>query len=134
MGLTALECAGASPLPKNGPQWHSIREGHIPPLPQKLTKDLLELIKYDNLFSLFVIELTGFGFVCRSMIHSDPTQRPSTAQILQHRALNPDCSKSKADLTRELKAEKLRNEMLVKQLKVSFFCLIFCIYRYSQIL
>lgn len=103
MGLTALECAGASPLPKNGPQWHSIREGHIPPLPQKLTKDLLELIK--------------------SMIHSDPTQRPSTAQILQHRALNPDCSKSKADLTRELKAEKLRNEMLVKQLKEAALCI-----------
>lgn len=72
-------------------------------------------------FHCFFIELTGFWFVCRSMIHSDPTQRPSTAQILQHRALNPDCSKSKADLTRELKAEKLRNEMLVKQLKVSFF-------------
>ncbi|ENN71650.1 hypothetical protein HUJ04_000937 [Dendroctonus ponderosae] len=103
MGLTALECAGAGPLPKNGPKWHAIREGQIPPLSQKLTKDLLELIK--------------------SMIHPNPTQRPKASQILQHGALNPDCSKSKADLTRELSAEKLRNEMLVKQLKLAAMCM-----------
>lgn len=103
LGLSALECAGASPLPKNGPQWHSLREGQIPPLPQKLTKDLLELIK--------------------SMIHPNPTERPSTVQLLQHRALNPECSKTKADLTRELTAEKMRNEMLVKQLKEAAICL-----------
>ncbi|XP_066144433.1 wee1-like protein kinase [Euwallacea fornicatus] len=103
LGLSALECAGAGPLPKNGPKWHVIREGQVPQLPQKLTKDLLELIK--------------------SMIHPDPMQRPSTLQILQHRSLNPDCSKSKADLTRELNAEKLRNEMLVKQLKEAALCI-----------
>ncbi|CAG9770161.1 unnamed protein product [Ceutorhynchus assimilis] len=103
VGLSALECAGSGPLPKNGPKWHEIRDGQIPPLPQKLTKDLLELIK--------------------SMIHPDPTKRPSTIQILQHRALNPECSKSKADLTRELNAEKLRNEMLVKQLKEAAICI-----------
>lgn len=60
----------------------------------------------------------------RSMIHPDPAQRPKVSQILQHGALNPDCSKSKADLTRELSAEKLRNEMLEKQLKVSYFWLV----------
>ncbi|KAL1500796.1 hypothetical protein ABEB36_006239 [Hypothenemus hampei] len=103
MGLSALECAGSGPLPKNGPQWHAIRRGHPPLLPQILTKDLMELIK--------------------SMIHPDPIKRPSTIQILQHRALNPDCTKSKADLTRELNAEKLRNEMLVKQLKEAAMCI-----------
>ncbi|XP_050316165.1 wee1-like protein kinase isoform X2 [Anthonomus grandis grandis] len=103
VGLTALECAGSGPLPKNGPSWHALREGQVPPLPQKLTKDLMELIK--------------------SMFHPDPTQRPSTVQILQHRALNPECSKSKADLTRELNAEKMRNEMLVKQLKEAAMCI-----------
>ncbi|XP_030757239.1 wee1-like protein kinase [Sitophilus oryzae] len=103
LGLSALECAGAGPLPKNGPEWHAIREGQIPPLPQKLTKDLLELI--------------------RSMIHPCPTERPSTIQLLQHRALNPDGSKTKADLTRELNAEKMRNEMLLKQLKEATICI-----------
>ncbi|XP_060534397.1 wee1-like protein kinase isoform X2 [Cylas formicarius] len=103
LGLSALECAGAGPLPKNGPEWHALRRGEIPKLPQKLTKDLLELIK--------------------SMIHPNPMERPSTVQLLQHRALNPDCSKTKAALTRELHAEKMRNEMLVKQLKEAALCI-----------
>ncbi|KAJ8929462.1 hypothetical protein NQ314_017842 [Rhamnusium bicolor] len=57
------------------------------------------------------------------MIHPDPTLRPSPTQILQNRALSPDSSKSKAELTRELHAEKLRNEMLVKQLKEAAICI-----------
>lgn len=103
LGLTALECAGMGPLPKNGEDWHKLRRGEIPPLPQKLTRDLLDLIK--------------------SMIHPNPTERPSTLQILQSRALSPDNSKSKAELSRELKAEKLRNEILVKQLKEAAICI-----------
>ncbi|XP_076256343.1 wee1 kinase isoform X2 [Rhynchophorus ferrugineus] len=103
LGLTALECAGTGPLPKNGPQWHSLRDGKIPQLPHKLSKDLFELIK--------------------SMIHPVASERPSTIQLLHHRALNPDGSKTKADLTRELNAEKMRNEMLVKQLKEATICI-----------
>lgn len=80
MGLTILESAGAGPLPKNGKEWHAIRRGEIPPLPQKLNRDFLELIKI--------------------MIHPDPTIRPTTTQILQNRALSPDSGKTKAELTR----------------------------------
>lgn len=103
LGLTALECAGAGPLPKNGEDWHKLRRGEMPPLPQKLSRDLMDLIK--------------------SMIHPDPTLRPSPTQIIQNRALSPDSSKSKAELTRELNAEKMRNEMLVKQLKEAAICI-----------
>ncbi|KAG5881722.1 hypothetical protein JTB14_037938 [Gonioctena quinquepunctata] len=103
LGVSALECAGVSPIPKNGEEWHELRRGVIPPLPQKLNRDLIELIKL--------------------MIHPDPTLRPSPTQILQNRALSPDSTKSKAELTRELHAEKLRNEMLVKQLKEAAICI-----------
>ncbi|KAJ8951157.1 hypothetical protein NQ318_021601 [Aromia moschata] len=103
LGLTAIECAGAGPLPKNGEGWHKLRSGEIPSLPQQLHRDLLDLIKL--------------------MIHPDPTLRPSSTQVLQNRALLPDSSKSKAELTRELNAEKLRNEMLVKQLKEAAICI-----------
>lgn len=80
LGLTILESAGAGPLPKNGDQWHAIRRGELPPLPQKVNRDLLELIKM--------------------MIHPDPTLRPTTTQVLQNRALSPDSGKTKAELTR----------------------------------
>ncbi|CAG9861060.1 unnamed protein product [Phyllotreta striolata] len=102
LGLTILEAAGAGPLPKNGEEWHALRRGELPALPQILSHDLIELIK--------------------AMIHPDPVLRPSTLQILQNRALSPDCYKSKAELTRELNAEKLRNEMLIKQLKEATIC------------
>ncbi|CAH0549126.1 unnamed protein product [Brassicogethes aeneus] len=103
LGLTALECAGSGPLPKNGDQWHALRRGELPPLPQLLTRDLLELIQ--------------------TMIRPDPAQRPAPVQILQSRALSPESGKSKAELTRELNAEKLRNELLIKQLKEATMCI-----------
>ncbi|CAG9830932.1 unnamed protein product [Diabrotica balteata] len=103
LGITALEAAGAGAIPKNGEKWHSLRRGELPQLPQKLRPDLLDLIK--------------------QMIHPDPMHRPSPIQILQNRALSPDSSKSKAELTRELNAEKLRNELLVKQLKEAAICI-----------
>lgn len=42
---------------------------------------------------------------------------------MQNRALSPESYKSKAELTRELNAEKLRNEMLMKQLKEATICI-----------
>lgn len=80
LGLTILESAGSGPLPKNGREWHAIRRGELPSLPQKLNRDFMDLIKM--------------------MIHPDPTLRPSTLQILQNRALSPDSGKTKAELTR----------------------------------
>nr|CAH7725305.1 unnamed protein product [Callosobruchus chinensis] len=103
LGVTVIECLGGGPLPKNGEAWHTLRRGEVPPLRQKVSRDLLELVKL--------------------MIHPEPTKRPSPAQILQNRALSPDLGKSKAELTRELNAEKMRNEMLVKQLQEAAICI-----------
>ncbi|XP_025832875.1 wee1-like protein kinase isoform X2 [Agrilus planipennis] len=103
LGLTVIEAAGSGPLPKNGEKWHKIRNGEIPPLPQLLNRDLLELV--------------------RSMIDPDPSVRPSALQILQHRSLCPVGNKSRAQLHRELNAEKLKNEILSKQLVEAAKCI-----------
>lgn len=103
LGLTVIECAGASPLPKNGDDWHKLRKGEVPPLGQNLSRDMLNLIT--------------------SMIHPNPTMRPTASQILYHPALCPVGKKTRAQLHRELNAEKLKNEILSKQLKEAAICI-----------
>ncbi|XP_011498986.1 PREDICTED: wee1-like protein kinase [Ceratosolen solmsi marchali] len=61
-GLTIYEAAGGGPLPKNGPEWHDIRNGNV----KKIThcsNELDELIKI--------------------MIHPDPEKRPSAANLVK---------------------------------------------------
>ncbi|XP_044260912.1 wee1-like protein kinase [Tribolium madens] len=103
LGLTVLECAGAGPLPKNGDDWHKLREGEVPKLSQNLSRDMTSLITL--------------------MIHPDPTMRPGASQILHHPALCPVGKKTRAQLHRELNAEKLKNEILAKQLKEAAICI-----------
>lgn len=43
-----LEAAGAGPLPKNGPQWHELREGKLPELPH-YCHDFRQLLTVSNL-------------------------------------------------------------------------------------
>lgn len=43
-GLTIYEAAGGGPLPKNGDEWHDIRNGNIKELPN-YSRDLIQLIK-----------------------------------------------------------------------------------------
>lgn len=45
------------------------------------------------------------------------------SQVLQHRALSPVGNKSKEQLHRELNAEKLKNEILSKQLLEAAKCI-----------
>lgn len=61
LGLTVIEAAGSGPLPKNGEDWHRLRAGEIPTLPQTLSRDLIDLLK--------------------SMIDPDPLIRPSAVQV-----------------------------------------------------
>jgi wee1-like protein kinase len=103
LGLTMIECASGGPLPKNGDAWHKLRNGEVPELPQSLSRDMLALIE--------------------SMIHSNPTMRPAASQILHHPALCPVGKKTRAQLHRELNAEKLKNEILSKQLKEAAICI-----------
>lgn len=95
LGLTIYEAGGGGPLPKNGPAWHDIRQGNLPDLPQ-CSRDLNDLLKL--------------------MIHPNPEMRPSAVSLIQHRVLCPIGKKTKAQLRRELNAEKLKNEILSKRL------------------
>ncbi|XP_012539238.1 wee1-like protein kinase 2 isoform X2 [Monomorium pharaonis] len=95
LGLTVYEAGGGGPLPKNGSEWHAIRQGKLADLPH-CTRDLNNLLKL--------------------MISYDPVTRPSVESLMQHRVLCPIGKKTKAQLRRELNAEKLKNEILSKRL------------------
>ncbi|XP_014210815.1 wee1-like protein kinase 1-A [Copidosoma floridanum] len=102
LGLTMYEAAGSGPLPKNGPEWHSIRHGN-----------LKELSQYSR----------EFNDLLKQMIHPKPEIRPSAVSLIQHRVLSPNGNKTKAQLRRELNAERLKNEILSKQLQEAAKCL-----------
>lgn len=44
LGITLYEAGGGGPLPKNDQEWHNLREGRIPDLPN-ISKDFNKLIK-----------------------------------------------------------------------------------------
>ncbi|XP_046744090.1 wee1-like protein kinase [Diprion similis] len=102
LGLTVYEAGGGGALPKNGPDWHEIRNGNLKELPH-YSRDLNELLKL--------------------MIHPKPEMRPSAVSLIQNRVLCPFGNKTKAQLRRELNAEKLKNEILMKQLQEAAKCL-----------
>ncbi|KAG7214028.1 hypothetical protein KM043_001397 [Ampulex compressa] len=102
LGLTVYEAGGGGPLPKNGPEWHDIRNGNLKEL-SHYSRDLNDLLKL--------------------MIHPNPEMRPSAICLIQHRVLCPFGNKTKAQLRRELNAEKLKNEILSKQLQEAAKCL-----------
>ena len=52
-GLTVYEAGGGGPLPKNGPEWHDIRNGNLKEL-SHYSRDLNELLKV-NSFSNSII-------------------------------------------------------------------------------
>nr|XP_003214763.1 PREDICTED: LOW QUALITY PROTEIN: wee1-like protein kinase [Anolis carolinensis] len=97
LALTVVCAAGAEPLPANGDQWHEIRHGKLPRIPQVLSQEFLELLK--------------------TMIHSDPEKRPSAVALVKHSALLSTARKSAEQLRIELNAEKFKNSLLQKELK-----------------
>nr|XP_060623045.1 wee1-like protein kinase [Anolis sagrei ordinatus] len=97
LALTVVCAAGAEPLPANGDQWHEIRQGKLPRIPQVLSQEFLELLK--------------------TMIHSDPEKRPSAVALVKHSALLSTARKSAEQLRIELNAEKFKNSLLQKELK-----------------
>lgn len=102
LGLTMYEAARGKPLPRNGQEWHNIRNGeleHIPGYPLELQKLL------------------------KQMVHADPAARPTAAQLVHHPTLCPPTSMSRTELRRELNAERLKNEILSRQLKEAAKCL-----------
>ncbi|GFQ84435.1 wee1-like protein kinase [Trichonephila clavata] len=98
LGLTIYEVCGGGPLPKNGNDWQSIREGHLPYL-SYYSKELNELLK--------------------KMTHPDPEQRPTSAALTNNLILVPYACKTKEQLNNELNLEKHKNELLCKQLEIA---------------
>ncbi|XP_068117225.1 wee1-like protein kinase isoform X2 [Hyperolius riggenbachi] len=97
LALTIWCAAGTDPLPSNGDQWHEIRQGKLPNVPQVLSQDLVDLIKL--------------------MISPDPGKRPSSVALIKHSVLLSTARKSADQLRIELNAEKFKNALLQKELK-----------------
>uniref|UniRef100_A0A8C6YWL6 Wee1-like protein kinase n=1 Tax=Nothoprocta perdicaria TaxID=30464 RepID=A0A8C6YWL6_NOTPE len=96
LALTIALAAGTGPLPHNGAMWHHIRKGNIPPIPQKLPHNFLELLKL--------------------MIHPDPVKRPSATALTKHPVLRPSLGKA-VQLQQQLNVEKCKTAMLERELK-----------------
>lgn len=92
----SLLAGGGGPLPKNGPNWHRLRNGNVADLPD-ISREFNDLIKL--------------------MTHPNPKERPSSTSIFNHSVLCPAVNKSKAQLMHELNVERQKNEMLIKKLR-----------------
>ncbi|XP_037271845.2 wee1 kinase [Rhipicephalus microplus] len=102
LGLTVFEAGGGGPLPKNGQDWVAIRKGNLPKLEQCSPE---------------------FNQLLAEMIQKVPTQRPSASSLLHHPVLVPHATKSRAQLRKELNAERFKNELLSKKLEEASMCL-----------
>ncbi|XP_006633762.2 wee1-like protein kinase 2 isoform X1 [Lepisosteus oculatus] len=97
LGLTMLLAAGADPLPQNGEEWHRIRQGHLPALPQELSAQFQGLIKL--------------------LLDPAASLRPSASALCRHPILRKGTQKTAAQLLKELNVERFRTAMLERELK-----------------
>lgn len=102
LGLTVFEAGGGGPLPKNGEHWAAIRKGKLPTLEQCSPE---------------------FNQLLAEMIQKVPTERPSASSLLHHPVLVPNATKSRAQLRKELNAERFKNELLSRKLEEASLCL-----------
>jgi len=88
LGLTIYEAASLRVLPRNSlddPDYEKIKGGELPYL--------------DN-YSW------EFNALLKSMVHPDPSSRPSSSKLLVNPTLNPSINKSRSQLYKELKAAR----------------------------
>lgn len=102
LGLTIYEAARGEPLPLNGEEWHAIRNGELEPLPG------------------YSLEMQ---LLLKQMVQTDPSARPTASQLVHHHTLCPPTVMSREQLRRELNAERLKNDILSRQLKEAAKCL-----------
>ncbi|KAG9467504.1 hypothetical protein GDO78_014848 [Eleutherodactylus coqui] len=98
LGLTITVAAGTSPLPCNEDNWHYIRKGNLPEIPQPLSSAFLDLLK--------------------TLIHPDPAARPSAAALVKNPVLRRSVGKA-AQLLKQLNVEKFKIAMLERELKAA---------------
>ncbi|KAL9984171.1 hypothetical protein ACROYT_G006438 [Oculina patagonica] len=96
LALTVYLAGGGPELPKNGEKWHEIRRGNLQNL-EHISNEMNSLLKL--------------------MVDPVPNNRPSATALKQHPVLCPLAAKSKAQLRKELNAEKFKNEVLSRELK-----------------
>jgi len=92
LGLTTFLAAGGPDLPKNGPDWHTIRTSGLPQLSNQ-PADMNQIL--------------------HKMIGCDASLRPSAMQLLQDPFLG---QYSKTQLKKELQEERFKNQMLSRKL------------------
>ncbi|KAM8862102.1 wee1-like protein kinase 2 isoform 2-T2 [Synchiropus picturatus] len=98
LSLTVLLAAGAPPLPQNGEEWHRLRDGNMPSLPQELSAPFAELLQ--------------------AMMDPDASKRPSARELCKHTVLREErTGRLAAQLKKELDIEKFRTAMLEKELQ-----------------
>ena len=114
LSLTAWQAATLGDLPKNGDPWQAIRDGVLPPLtpsaPSSTSNDASHTMATTTCSKKLKELLT-------SMIRPDPLDRPTASDIVHDSTLCPYVNKTKAQLKRELNAERFRNQVLARQLE-----------------
>uniref|UniRef100_A0A8C0VWD8 Wee1-like protein kinase 2 n=1 Tax=Castor canadensis TaxID=51338 RepID=A0A8C0VWD8_CASCN len=95
-GLTIAVASGAESLPANGDEWHNIRKGNFPDIPQKLSEDFYNLLK--------------------NMIHPNPEERPSATALARSQVLRPFLGKTE-ELQQQLNMEKFKIATLERELR-----------------
>ncbi|XP_048191272.1 wee1-like protein kinase 2 [Perognathus longimembris pacificus] len=95
LGLTIAAAGGAS-LPASGDEWHHIRKGNIPSIPQGLSEDFYNLLK--------------------KMIHIDPKERPCATSLSRSQVFWPSFAETEA-LQQQLNLEKSKTAILEKELR-----------------
>ncbi|XP_040201641.1 wee1-like protein kinase 2 [Rana temporaria] len=98
LGLTITVAAGAGTLPCNDDNWHYIRKGNLPDIPQSLSPAFHDLLK--------------------QLIHQNPGLRPSAAALVKHSVLRRSVGKA-AQLQKQLNVEKFKTAMLERELKAA---------------
>ena len=78
-------------IPKNGPEWHELRDGYLPKLD--------ELNNYSH----------SLKEIVRNMMNSKPDLRPSAGELLSNYL--------QSEIELELKWEKTQNELLKKKIR-----------------
>lgn len=97
LALTVFVCGTLEELPKNGDEWHWIRQGNLKDIPQCSER---------------------FKKLLTQMVEENPVNRPSASTLIHHPCIVPDASKSKSQLRKELNQEKFKNEMLKRKVKI----------------
>lgn len=70
LGLTMLLAAGAPPLPQNGDEWHNLREGKLPTLPQEVSSPFRALLQVNRLLSFLQWLNNYFKTTVKDATHS----------------------------------------------------------------